>query len=168
MKLSHRHLIGAAAIIAAPFFATAAHAQLSMDAVKGQLGGGAAEQSGSSAGSAAQGLGGALGGGDSSALSALGGGSASAGSAGNAAGVLEFCIKNNYLSGGDASSVKDQLMGKLGGSEKASSDESYTKGAEGILTGGNGKSVDLSGGGLKEEITRKACDQVLEQGKSFL
>lgn len=168
MKLSHRHLIGAAAIIAAPFFATAAHAQLSMDAVKGQLGGGAAEQSGSSAGSAAQGLGGALGGGDSSALSALGGGSVSAGSAGNAAGVLEFCIKNNYLSGGDASSVKDQLMGKLGGSEKASSDESYSKGAEGILTGGNGQSVDLSGGGLKEEITRKACDQVLEQGKSFL
>ncbi|CAM3723883.1 DUF2501 domain-containing protein [Bordetella tumulicola] len=168
MELSHRHLIGAAAIIAAPFFATAAHAQLSMDAVKGQLGGGAAEQSGSSAGSAAQGLGGALGGGDSSALSALGGGSVSAGSAGNAAGVLEFCMKNNYLSGGDASSVKDQLMGKLGGSEKASSDESYTKGAEGILTGGNGQSVDLSGGGLKEEITRKACDQVLEQGKSFL
>jgi len=165
MKLNHRYAIGVAALVAAPFFATGAQAQL-MDAVKGQLGGGAT-QSGSTTG-AAQGLGGALGGDSSSALSALGG-SASAGTAGNAAGVLEFCIKNNYLSGDAASSMKDQLMGKLGGSEKASSDEGYTKGAAGVLTGGNGQSVDLSSaGGLKEEITRKACDQVLSQSKSFL
>lgn len=165
MKLNHRYLISAAALIAAPFLATGAHAQL-MDAVKGQLGGDAA-QTGSSTGSATQGLGSALGGDSSSALSALGG-SASSGTAGNAAGVLEFCIKNNYLSGGDASSVKDKLVGKLGGSEKASSDEGYTKGASGVLTGSDGKSLDLSGGGMKEEITRKACDQVLEHGKSFL
>ena len=166
MKLNHRYVISAAALIAAPFLATGAHAQL-MDAVKGQLGGGTT-QSGSSAGSATQGLGGALGGDSSSALSALGGGSLSSSTAGNAAGVLEFCMKNNYLNGADASSVKDQLVSKLGGSEKASSDEGYTKGASGVLTGSDGKSLDLSGGGLKEEITRKACDQVLEHGKSFL
>jgi len=156
MKFHYRHVIGAAAIVAAQCIAAGAHAQL-LDTVKGQLGGGGAEQGGAAAG-AAQGLGGA-----GLPLSSL-----SAGSAGNAAGVLEFCIKNNYLSGGDAQSVKDQLMGKVGGSGQAESDPGYTAGAEGILKGGDGKSVDLSGGGLKEEITRKACDQVLEQGKSFL
>jgi len=157
MKFDHRHVIGAAAIVAAQCIAAGAQAQL-LDAVKGQMGG--AQQGGAAgaAGSAAQGLGGGL------SLSSL-----SAGSAGNAAGVLEFCMKNNYLSGGDAQSVKDQLMGKIsGGSDKAQSDPGYTDGAQGILKGGDGKSVDLSGGGLKEEITRKACDQVLEQGKSFL
>ncbi|WP_306431396.1 DUF2501 domain-containing protein [Bordetella genomosp. 4] len=206
MKLNHRHVIGIAAMIAAPLFATGANAQL-LDAVKGQLGaeasaqagssgtgaalgggaaaqtgssgtgvsggGAAAAQTGSSSGGITQGLGGALGGSgggnSSSVLSAITGGSASSSTAGNAAGVLEFCIKNNYLSGNDASSVKDQLMGKLGGSAKASSDAGYSKGSSGVLTTSNGASLDLSsGGGMKEEITRKACDQVLDQSKSFL
>jgi len=154
MKFDRRHIIGAAAIVAAQCIAAGAQAQL-LDTVKGQLGG---AQQGGAAGSAAQGLGGGL------PLSSL-----SAGSAGNAAGVLEFCIKNNYLSGGDAQSVKDQLMGKVsGGSGQAASDPGYADGAQGILKGSDGKSVDLSGGGLKEELTRKACDQVLAQGKSFL
>ena len=39
------------------------------------------------------------------------------GSIGNAAGIIEFCVKNNYLSGSNASPVKDQLMGKLSGSQ---------------------------------------------------
>ncbi|MCD0503433.1 DUF2501 domain-containing protein [Bordetella petrii] len=153
MKFHHRHVIGAAMVVALQFASAGAYAQL-LDSVKGQLGG----AQGGSAGSAAQGLG------DGLSLSSL-----SAGSAGNAAGVLEFCIKNNYLEGNDAQGVKDQLMGKIsGGSGQAESDPGYSKGAQGILTGSDGKSVDLSGGGLKEEITRKACDQVLEQGKSFL
>ncbi|RDI99008.1 DUF2501 domain-containing protein [Dyella solisilvae] len=45
-----------------------------------------------------------------------GGGSMTSGSMGNVAGLLEYCMKNNFL-GGDsgASGIKDQLMGKLGG-----------------------------------------------------
>ena len=42
------------------------------------------------------------------------------------------------------------------------------RGLQGLLNGSDGKSVDLSGGGLKEELTRKACDQVLKHAKSFL
>jgi len=91
--------------------------------------------------------------------------SLSSGSTSNVAGVLEFCIKNNYLGGG-ASSVKDGLMSKLGGS--ASSDSGYTSGAKGILDSGNGKQVDLSGGGLKEQLTKQVCDKILAQGKSLL
>ena len=91
--------------------------------------------------------------------------SITSGSTGNVAGVLEYCIKNNYL-GGSASSVKDGLMSKLGGS--SSSDSGYTDGSKGVLDSGNGKKLDLSGSGLKEQVTKQVCDKILAQGKSLL
>lgn len=164
MKIPFRHL--AAALIAAQCYAGAASAQW-LDAVKGQMEGasknsatqGSATQSGSTQGGVLQGLGNNL------SLSSL-----TPASAGNAAGVLEFCMKNNYLAGGDAEALKDKLMGKIGGgsTQKAKSDSGYLAGLQGMLNGSDGKSVDLSGGGLKEELTRKACDQVLKHAKSFL
>lgn len=108
----------------------------------------------------------------------LGGGSTSdaaslqSGSLGNAAGVLEYCIKNKYLSGDSASSVKDQLLGKLSGTsgQPAQKDNDYLSGAKGLLKTGNGGNVELGsgGGGLKETITKQACDVVLNQAKNFL
>lgn len=97
----------------------------------------------------------------------LSGQSISPGSTGNVAGVLEFCIKNNYLSGNSASSVKDSLLGKLGGSSPTS-DSGYTSGAKGLFKSGDGKQIDLSGGGLKEQITKQVCDKILASGKSLL
>lgn len=88
-------------------------------------------------------------------------------STGNVAGVLEFCIKNNYLSGNSASSVKNSLMNKLPGGS-SSSDKSYGDGTNGILHSSNGKALDLSGGGLKEQVTKQICDKILAQGKSLL
>lgn len=103
-------------------------------------------------------------------LSGLGSGSSlqslTSSSTGNVAGVLQFCIKNNYL-GGSASSVKDGLMSKLPGGS-SSSDSGYTDGAKGILNSGNGQQVDLSGGGLKQQVTKQVCDKILAQGKSLL
>ena len=32
----------------------------------------------------------------------------------------------------------------------------------------DGKTVDLNGGGLKEQLTRQVCDKILSQAKSFL
>ncbi|CAG4908495.1 DUF2501 domain-containing protein [Paraburkholderia gardini] len=87
-------------------------------------------------------------------------------STGNVAGVLEFCVKNNYL-GGSASSVKDSLMSKLPGGS-SSSDSGYTDGSKGILNSGDGKQLDLSGGGLQQQITKQVCDKILAQGKSML
>ena len=101
-------------------------------------------------------------------LAGGGSGSMASGSLGNMAGVIEYCLKNNYLSGGDASSVKDKLMGKLGGSDKPAADPGYVAGSQGILTGSDGNKMDLTGGGLKQEVTRKACDFVLKQGKSMI
>jgi hypothetical protein len=102
------------------------------------------------------------GGGSSSAL-----GSMASGSLGNAAGVIEYCLKNNYLSGDAASSIKDQLMSKIPGGKPAS-DTGYVDGSQGILTSSDGKKMDLTGGGLKQEITKRACDFVLKQGKSMV
>lgn len=99
--------------------------------------------------------------------SALGGQSVTSGSAGNVAGLLQFCIQNNYLSADSAGSVKDSLMSKLPGGANTS-DSGYQQGSSGILTAGNGSQLNLSGGGLKAAATRQVCDKVLSQGKSML
>ena len=104
------------------------------------------------------------------------GGSMTSGSMGNVAGLLQYCVKNNYLGGASgASGIQNQLLGKMGGASNpaATSGADYKSGANGILQAGNGKSMDLSsvGGGssdMKSKITTKVCDTVLKQGKSYL
>ncbi|WP_198651417.1 DUF2501 domain-containing protein [Dyella sp. C11] len=79
-----------------------------------------------------------------------GGGSMTSGSMGNVAGLLEYCVKNNYL-GGDsgASGIQNQLMGKLGGGSNSSSNSggSSTSDMLGQLTGSKHKSSDSSSAG---------------------
>ena len=116
----------------------------------------------------------------------MGGSSSSSltsGSMGNVAGILQYCVTNNYL-GGDsgASGVKDQLLGKLGGGSSATAaaptqDKGYLDGAKGLLKSKDGKTVDLGGaagsdssptGDMKAQLTKKVCKAVLKQGKSML
>ena len=133
-----------------------AHAAGLADALKGQASGG----SGSSA------LGGMLGGGkDMSALSAAG--LASSGTAGNAAGVITYCMKNNYLNADKAAQVKNQLLGKMGlGQKEEPKDEGYLSGLSGMVTGSGGKSFSLDK--VKGDLKEKACDYVLDNAKSLL
>ena len=93
--------------------------------------------------------------------------SLSSSSLGNVTGVLQYCIKNNYLNADTASHVKDSLLSKLPGGENTS-DSGYAQGTSGILTAGNGQKVDLTGGGLKEEATKQVCDKILSQARSML
>jgi len=103
------------------------------------------------------------------------GGSLTSGSAGNAAGIIQYCMTNNYL-GGDsgAAGVKNSLLGSLGGDHKAAGndatgsstqsllgklgskgrtdaaptqDKGYLEGARGILKSSDGKSFNLAGAG---------------------
>ena len=99
--------------------------------------------------------------------SALSGSSVTSGSLGNVTGLLQYCIKNNYLNADSASSVKDSLLSKLPGGA-STTDSGYTQGTNGILTAGNGSQLDLSGNGLKEAATRQVCDKILTQAKSML
>jgi len=89
------------------------------------------------------------------------------GTAGNAAGVVEYCMKNNFL-GADAGGIKDQLMGKVNaGGEKDKAD--YADGAKGLLKTGDGKNVDLGQiGSMKQSVTKKACASVLDHAKALL
>jgi hypothetical protein len=100
-------------------------------------------------------------------MAGLASGPMTSGSMGNVAGLLQYCIGNNYLSGDAASSVKDKLLGKLPGGEQTK-DPGYSDGVKGLLHGANGNQMDLSGGGLKAEVTKQACDTILAQAKSFL
>ncbi|QRY77903.1 DUF2501 domain-containing protein [Pseudomonas sp. PDNC002] len=93
--------------------------------------------------------------------------SMSSSSSSNVAGVLEFCAKNNYLNANSATQVKDSLLSKLPGNT-TTSDSGYKDGAKGVVTGTDGKSLDLSGGGLKEKVTKQVCEKILSQGKSLL
>lgn len=128
--------------------ANPAQAQL-MDQLKGATGSG-------QGGSALGGLGG-------SSLPSVG----QAG-AGNTAGVLQYCVKNNYLSGNAASSTQSSLMSKVTGSGHGTSDSGFQQGSKGVLDTGNGKGFSLGGGGIKAEITQKVCGQVLQHAKSLL
>lgn len=98
---------------------------------------------------------------------ALSGGSVTSNSLGNVTGLLSYCIKNNYLNNDAASGVKNSLLGKLPGGAN-STDSGYQQGSSGILTANNGSKLDLSGGGLKETVTRQVCDKILTQAKSML
>jgi len=78
-----------------------------------------------------------------------GGGSMTSGSMGNVAGLLQYCVKNNYL-GGDsgAAGIQNQLMGKLGAGGSNSSSSSSGSGTSdmlGQLTGKKKPSSDSSG-----------------------
>jgi hypothetical protein len=87
---------------------------------------------------------------------------------GNTAGVLQYCVQNNYVSGGAASSVKNSLMSKVAGP----SDSGFKAGSAGKLDTGNGQSYSLGGGGddggMKDQVKHKVCDLVLQHAKSLL
>ncbi|MDE1172237.1 MAG: DUF2501 domain-containing protein [Parvibaculaceae bacterium] len=117
--------------------------------------------SGAATGGSASGGAGGLG-------SLLSSGSLTSGSTDNVAGILQFCVQNNYLSADAASGVKDQLLQKINGGTAPTSDSAYKDGANGILNSSNGSKIDLDGDGIKKQVTKKACDYILKQGKSLL
>ncbi|MDR3005256.1 MAG: DUF2501 domain-containing protein [Acidovorax sp.] len=134
-----------------------------------KLGGGSAtsaasESSGSGLGSLVGGAGGSAGG-----LGGLGalGGMAGSGTASNAAGVITYCMKNNYLNANKAAQVKDQLLGKIGlGKKEEPKDQGYKDGLMGVIKGDGGKSFNMDK--IKGDLKEKACDMVLDNAKSFL
>ena len=113
---------------------------------------------------------GAAGGAQGTAGSALGGGLPAVGQAstGNTAGVLQYCIRNNYLSGGSATSVQNSLLSKVTGSGQGTNDSGYRAGSNGVLQTGNGQDYSLSGNGIKQQAAQKVCDMVLQHAKSLL
>src|SRR3546814_945354 len=97
---------------------------------------------------------------------ALSAGSGSLASPQNAAGVLGYCQEQGYAPD-TASMVKDKLLTKVGGQQKASQDSGYLAGLGGVLQGGDGSSLDL--GKLKQVAGEKACGVIADRAvSSFL
>lgn len=126
----------AATLALAAAFATPVHANKLMDAMKEQL--------------ATSGIG--------NSLPAVG-----ASTAGNAAGVIQYCVKNNYLNAANANGVKDKLLGMVTGQKPQQT--GYANGAKGLLMGSDGQSLNLKG--LSGKLKEKACDYVLKNASSL-
>jgi hypothetical protein len=81
--------------------------------------------------------------------------------AGNAAGVLTYCMKNKFLGGANATSVLGRLTGKPG-----------VKTSKGFALGRNGtvhtENSQLSLGSLKGKVKTRVCDLVLSHAGSLL
>ncbi len=115
------------------------------------------------------GLKGAAGSGSGGGLGGLGGlsmPSVGSASTSNLAGVLGYCVRNNYLGGTGAPSVESGLVGKLGPGATRSSQ--FTEGEQGTLQTGGGRTTSLGGTGLKAKLTQKVCGQVLQHARSLM
>lgn len=108
---------------------------------------------------------------DAAALSSLGLPSLFGGSAGNVAGVLQYCVQNNYLNkvNEQANTLKGGLLSMAGlqnDPAPQASNSNYASGLAGILMGGEGERFDLSS--IQANLKEKACNYVLEQAPSLL
>lgn len=153
--MKFRSTLIALALLAAGVSASAESKLL--DQLKNQMGGGAASagSNGGSSGGATAGLAENLG----FSMPAIGNNTM-----GNAAGVLQYCIKNNYLGGGDAASVKDKLLAKITGQKPQ--ETGFASGAKGLLKGGDGQTLNFKI--LSSKVKTKACDYVLKNATSLI
>ena len=85
-------------------------------------------------------------------------------SAGNAAGVLGYCVKNNLLSGANATSVLGTLAGRAG----VAGSPGYLAGQSGLLQTGQPDAAPLSLDGLRGQLKTQVCNLVLRRAKTFL
>jgi len=89
----------------------------------------------------------------------------------NATGVMEYCIRNKVVN--NVNGLTDQLQSKLGltSNTKQSKETSYQQGIAGLLNTGSNQKLDLNALGeteLGKQLKTKACNVVLDQGKSYL
>ncbi|MGM3161479.1 DUF2501 domain-containing protein [Dickeya undicola] len=152
------NIVGVAALMTATSYAQAAGWQDSLSSAASQL-----SQNGASSGNLS-GLTGLLNG-ETQSLSA--------GSMNNAAGILQYCLKQKLVSATNTDNVKNQLLSKLGLSSQQEQQKQtdYMQGLSGLLNTGEGKQVNLSTLGstpLAEKVKAKACDIVLKQGVKFI
>lgn len=85
----------------------------------------------------------------------------------NIAGLLQYCVQNNYLSGATAGTTESSLLAKVPGAQQS---PDYTSGSQGLLQTGGGKSFNLGSltGDMKSQIADKVCDEVLKHAQSLL
>ncbi|GBR49593.1 DUF2501 domain-containing protein [Gluconobacter roseus] len=86
----------------------------------------------------------------------------SSASTGNVAGVLSYCVQNNYLSGSGATSALSSLTGK----QDVTSSSDYKAGQQGQLLTGSTNPLSLSS--LKGQMKQKVCSMILNRAQNLL
>lgn len=91
----------------------------------------------------------------------------------NAAGILQYCIKQKLVSATSTENIKNQVMEKLGITtpQEQQQEPDFLQGAQGLLDTGDGQPLNLNNIGttpLARKVKTKACDIVLKQGVNFL
>lgn len=81
--------------------------------------------------------------------------------AANAAGVLQYCLKNGLVSSAATDSVLTSLTAKKG----VTADPGYSAGQAGQIITGSGKNFSL--GHATGYLKSQACDMVFQQAKQF-
>ena len=90
----------------------------------------------------------------------------------NAAGVLAYCAKNNYLNADKAGSLATQLLSSLGlptatdTANATTQDAGYAQGIAGMIIAPNGTLFSLDQ--IKSNVKDKACEFVMTSAASFL
>ncbi|PWC19287.1 hypothetical protein DDT52_12055 [Brenneria roseae subsp. roseae] len=97
----------------------------------------------------------------------------SAGNMNNAAGILQYCVKQKLVSATNTENIKNQLLDKLGltSQQETQQQTDYTQGLAGLLNTSDGKLLNLNNIGntpLAEKVKTKACDLVLKQSVNFI
>ena len=85
--------------------------------------------------------------------------------AGNAAGVLGYCVKNKFLGGGSAGAASS-VLGQLTGQKGVKSSKGYAAGQGGLLQMDGGSNLSL--GSVKGKLKSKVCDMVLKHAQSLI
>ncbi len=93
--------------------------------------------------------------------------SLSSASPSNIAGLLKYCVQNNYLSGSDASAAQSDESSLVSQDNVSNSDPGYASGSDGELNAG-GQAYNVAGSGAQSEVTQQVCSQVLSHAKSML
>lgn len=92
----------------------------------------------------------------------------------NAAGVLQYCMKQKLVSATNTENVKAQLLNKLGltnQQEQQQQQTDYSQGLMGILNTSNGQQINLDSlknTPLAKKVRTKSCNIILKQGANFI
>lgn len=91
----------------------------------------------------------------------------------NAAGVLQYCMKQKLVSATNTENVKTQLLNKLGLADQQEQQQQtdYTQGLMGILNTSNGQQINLDSlknTTLAKKVRTKSCNIILKQGANFI
>ena len=104
----------------------------------------------------------------------MGGGLPPVGSigAGNAAGLLGYCVKNKLLGAGGATATNGTnsgaaaILGRLTGKPGVATSPGYAAGQSGRVLGSGGQALSLDS--LRGQVKSQICNVVLKRAQSFL